>query len=365
MFLVLLSLPAAAGDVVETIVARVNNDIVSLSELKRSQETLRQELQQRYTGMALRTEQVTREKDLLRDLIDNLLLLQKGKEHGITMETESVKRLDGIRKQMGLGNLEELEKAVTASGGNYDDYKANIRNSMITQNVIGREVGGRIQVTADEIKKFYEEHRKDLERPEQVHLGELLISTAGKEGEALAAAEKKAADLLARARKGEGFAELAQKESEGASAKNGGDIGSFKRGLMAKEMETVAFGLKKGEISDVLRVKDGLLILKVIDHQAAGLPPLAEVEPEIQEQLYMEKMQPALRQYLTKLREDAYLEVRSGYTDSGAPATLSAAHLIPIDAAPEDTTTTVAGAKRGSGRKILKPWTWPKGSSKK
>ncbi len=353
-----LALPAAGGEVVEMIAARINSEVVTLSELKHSRETLRQELAQRYSGLQLQAELATREKDLLRDLIDNSLLLQKGKEMGLNVDTEVVKRLDRIRRDMGLANMEDLEKAIAESGVSYEDYKAQIRNNLITQQVIGRDVGSRVQVTQDEVKKFYEEHKKELERPEQVRLREVLVSTEGKEGEALEAAEKKAKDLLARLRKGEKFEELAQKESEGASARSGGDIGFFRRGVMAKEIEDMAFKLKKGEISDLIRIKNGFLILKVEDHQAAGIPPLAEVEPEIQEQIYLRKMQPALRQYLTKLREEAYLEIKQGYVDSGSPATLSFARLIPKDVTPEEMTTTLSEAKRG-GRSILKPWTWP------
>ncbi len=354
---------ATQGAIVETIVVRVNNEIITLSEYQKSRESLRQELQQKYQGMQLTSEMATRDKNVLRDLIDNLLLLQKGKDLGINVDTQVVKRMDDFRKQMGLPNMEEFEKAVAAQGLNFEDYKANIRNNMITQQVIGREVGSKIQMNPEDVKKFYEEHKKEMERPEQVHLSEILVSTEGKEGDALAASEKKATDVVARARKGEKFDELAAKESEGESGKRGGDIGLYKRGDMAKEIEAVSFGLKKGDVSDPIHIKNGFLILKLNEHYEAGIPPMKEVENEIQEQIYYERLQPNLRDFMTKLRDEAYLEIRSGFTDSGAPAVLSAAHLIPVDAAAEEMTTTLAGAKKG-GRKILKPWTWPKGSKK-
>jgi peptidyl-prolyl cis-trans isomerase SurA len=259
---------------------------------------------------------------------------------------------------MGLPTMEDLEKAVAAQGMIFEDWKSNVKNEMIKRQIIGREVGSSIKISQEEIKKFYDENKNKLERPEMVLLREILISTEGKEGPALEEAQKKADDALARARKGDNFAELAQKVSESESAKNGGDIGAFEKGKMAKDIETAVFALKKGGVSDVFHTKNGLLILKVEDHTQPGIPQMSEVEEQIQNELYMQKMQPALREYLTKLRNEAYLEVRPGYVDSGAPETLSSAHLIPVDVSPEDLTTTVAGAKKGGGKKVYKPWTW-------
>ncbi len=343
----LLAGPLFAGDIVETIVARVNNDIVTLSELNHRRDQMRQELGQRVRGMELQSQIAEQEKALLRDLIDNLLLVQKGKEIGTNVDTEFVKYQDKLRRDMGLATMEDLEKAVTAQGMIFEDWKSNVKNEMIKRQVIGREVGSTIKISQDEIKKFYDENKSKL-----------LISTEGKEGPALAEAEKKAEDALARARKGENFAELAQKVSESESAKNGGDIGGFEKGKMAKEIETAVFALKKGGITDVMKTRNGLLILKVEEHSQAGVPPLAEAEEFIQNELYTQKMQPGLRTYLTKLRNEAYLEIRPGYVDSGAPETLSSAHLIPVDVSPEDLTTTVAGAKKSGGKRVYKPWTW-------
>lgn len=357
-----LALPMMAQQqpqVLETIVARVNNDIVTLSELNKNRAQLQAELGQRLRGIELSAQVAEKEKDLLRDLVDNLLLVQKGKDLGLNVDTEMVKYQDKLRKDMNLASMEDLEKAVVAQGLNFEDWKANTRNEMIKRQVIGREVSSNIKVSQDEIKKFYDTNKDKMQRPEMVFLRELLISTENKTGPALEAAEKKAADVLAKAKKGDNFGELAAKESDADSAKNGGDIGGFERGKgMAKEIEDAVWSLKKGGVTDIIKVKTGLLILKVEEHTQAGIPPLADIEPQVQDQIYMERMQPALRTYLTKLRNEAYLEVRPGYTDSGAPETLSSAHLIPVDVSPEELTTTVAGAKKGAGKKVYKPWTW-------
>jgi peptidyl-prolyl cis-trans isomerase SurA len=344
----LLWLPAFAnGQVVEEIIARVNSQIVTRSEFVRSREQLKDEVKQQDPTNADKL-YADREKDILRDLIDQQLLLDKGKDLEITGDTDLIKRLDQMRKDMKLGSMEELEKAATAQGISYEDFKQNMRNQLITQKVISEEVGQRLSVTKEEQQKFYEEHKSEMERPEAIQLSEILVSPAkppapekaarGQPGSpsqppaepnggatpapdeaaALAAAEAKANDLLGQIRKGGNFEDIAKKSSDGPTAAQGGDLGLFKRGALAKELEDRTFAMKAGDISDVIRTKQGYVILKVVVHQTAGIPDFKEVEPKVQDALYYQKLQPALRAYLTKLREEAYIDYKPGFVDTGA-----------------------------------------------
>jgi peptidyl-prolyl cis-trans isomerase SurA len=327
-----------ADVVVEEIIARVNNEIITRSEYVRSRDQLKQEVQQQDAANADR-DFSDKQKDVLRDLIDQQLLLQKGKDLGITGDTELIKRLDEMRKQMNLETMEDLEKAAEAQGASYEEFKQNLRNQIITQRVIGQEVGSHLAMNKDDEKKFYEQHRAEMERPEQVRLSEILIapkavakaaaggdpakpespSEADTEA-ALAAAQAKAQDVLDQINKGAKFGDLAKKYSDGPSAKDGGDLSYFKRGTLSKELEDRVFALKAGDITDVIRTKQGYVILQVSEHQTAGIPTLKEVEPRIQDAMYMQKLQPALRAYLTTLREDAFIDIKGGYIDSGASA---------------------------------------------
>jgi peptidyl-prolyl cis-trans isomerase SurA len=316
---------AFASDViVEEIVARVNNSIITRSEYLRSQDDLKKELQQQ-DPVNYDQAYVDRDKDVLRDLIDQDLLLEKGKDLGITGDTEVIKKLDDMRKEMKLDSMEDLEKAANAQGVSFEEFKQNMRNQIITQQVIGREVGQKINITDEEIQQFYSDHKAQMEQPEQVRLSEILISTEKKEpgkdeAQQLEEAKTKAETLLAEIRKGEPFDEAAKKNSDGASAAQGGELGLFKRGTLAKELEDKTFAMKAGDVSDVIRTKQGFIILKVTEHLDAGVPPLSDVKPRIQDAIYMQKLQPALRQYLTKLREDSYIDVKPGYADTGASA---------------------------------------------
>ncbi len=354
-----LSLPA--DTVVEEIIARVNNEIITRSEYVRSREQLKQEIQQQDPGNADRVFS-EKQRDVLRDLIDQQLLLQKGKDLGITGDTELIKRLDEMRKQMNLATMEDLEKAAEAQGASYEEFKQNLRNQIITQRVIGQEVGSKLSMNKEEEQKFYNEHKDEMQRPEQVRLSEILIApktppvSNGPDGKplppseadnqaALAAAQAKAQDILARLQKGFSFEDVAKKESDGPSAKDGGDLNYFKRGVLAKELEDKVFAMKAGEITDVIRTKQGFVILKVTEHQDAGIPSLKEAEPRIQDALYMQKLQPALRAYLTKLREEAYIDIKSGYIDSGA----SAKQTKPIETTAKDVTAKKLKKKKKLG----------------
>ena len=316
----------AADTVIEEIVARVNNSIITRNDLQKAKDQVISEARDK--GENPDDAVAKHQPDLLRDLIDQQLLIQKASDLGITGDTELIKKLDDMRKQMGLNSMEDLEKAAEQQGISYEDFKQNLRNNIITQGVIQREVGSHIQFTKEETQQFYDQHKSELERPEQVFLSEILVAPTKpeKEGEKapdptpeqLAAAEKKANDLLAELKKGAKFDELAKKSSDGPTASQGGQLGAFGRGMLAKELEDKTFALKGGEYTDVIRTKQGFVILKVDQHTSAGVPPLKDVEQNIQEAIYLQKLQPALRAYLTKLREDAYIDIKEGYTDSGA-----------------------------------------------
>jgi peptidyl-prolyl cis-trans isomerase SurA len=330
------SLPAPGKDetVVEEIVARVNNSIVTREDLRRSREQMMQEVRQQQSGGDTNAAITEREKNLLRDLIDQQLLVQKGTDLGLSVDTELVKRLDDLRKEMKAESIDDLEKIAQQQGVSFEDFKQNMKNNLMTQKVISSEVGGRIQFTREEIQKFYEDHKKEFDLPERIRLAEILIPAAppsqAKDDkgnplpptdptpEQVAAAKAKADEAMAKLKAGTKWQDVAKQYSSGPTAQEGGDLGFFKRGVLDKSLEDKAFALKEGTTTDVVRTKQGFVILKVLEHSPAGVPPLNKMENRIQEVLYYQKIDPALRQYLTKLREDAYIDIKQGYVDSGA-----------------------------------------------
>src|SRR5205085_3762003 len=297
---VTILLPAVlpADTVVEEIIARVNIEIITRTEYIHSRDQLKQEAQQQNPSGA---DQIVAEKqrDVLRDLIDQQLLLGKGKDLGITGDTELVKRLDELRKQLKLESMDDLEKEAQKQGVSFEDFKAGIRNQIVTQQVISHEVAPRIQITQKEIQDYYNAHKADLEQPEAVDLSEILVSTGSEnvnvdpnappppeDPAKINAIEEKAKQMLASIKGGVKFEDVAKKSSDGPTADQGGELGQFKRGTLAKELEDLTFGMKPGDISDVIRTKQGFVILKVNQHTQAGVAPLKQVENRIQEAIY-------------------------------------------------------------------------------
>jgi peptidyl-prolyl cis-trans isomerase SurA len=320
--------PSTDATVVESIVVRINNSIITQSDLKRSQEQLAQELS-RQDPNAPADANTPKQQDLLRDLIDSKLLAQKADELGISADTDVIKRLDDMRKQMHAESMEDLEKAAQAQGVSFEEFKQNMKESILTQKVIQSEVGQHLSITQQEIQDYYNQHKAEMQRPETVRLSEILVSTqapAAKPGadapstdEFVAQGKAKADAIYAQLQKGAKFDEVAKKSSNGPTAAQGGDLEYFKRGTLSKQLEDQVFALKTGQYTEPIRTNQGWVILKVTEHQSEGIPPLKEVEPAIQERLYMTKLQPALREYLTKLRENAYIDIPDPrYVDTGA-----------------------------------------------
>src|SRR5690242_10176347 len=308
-----------AGKTVEEIIARVNNKIITLTEYEKAraaaEEDAKQECQGRCTPEQLQTATEDGQKNALRNLIDQSLLVQRAKDMGISVKPEVIKQLDQIRQQNKLDSIDALEKAVTSEGMNWEDFQSNIENHLLTQKVIGHEVGSHITISDDEVQKYYEAHKTEFVRPEQVALREIQVNTQGKSADELPALKKKAETALKRVQDGEDFGEIAKRYSDSSTKDQGGYLGTYKRGELAKELEDKVFAMKRNQLTDVLETKQGFLILQVLEHYDEGQQSLDKVRNEITEKLYGARMEPAMRAYLKTLREQSYVIIKPGYQD--------------------------------------------------
>ena len=345
----------AADDytVVDQVVARVNGDIVSQDELQRLTRELAQELQhQGASGAALQQEVDTRRKDVLRDRIDELLLIQKGKELNINIDSDFNKYVANLQRSSGLTDPDKFHEWVRQqSSTSYEDFITEAKNQFLTREVIGQEVGRHINITDKEIEDYYNAHKQDFIRDEKVFLSEILISTEGKDAAGVAAADKKARQISDEAARGERFADLAHDNSDAVTAKDGGVLGGYKKGDLAKPIEDAVWNLPKGAVTKPVAVPTGFEVFKIDDHTKAGLEPLADAKSDIENQLYGPKMQPKIREYLTQLRKQAFLQIKPGYVDTGAAAGQSTAWQDPAALKPE--TVTKAEVEQKTRRKRL------------
>jgi len=352
-------LSAADVTVLEEIVAKVNGDIVTRTELERSRQQLLGELKSRGAKDAeLQTAFEQRAKDILRDRIDQLLLIQKGKELSINVDPDVSRQLGDIQKEAakrdsGLADPDKFQQYVRENTGmSYEDYRNEIRNSMLTQRVVRQEVGGRINIPRQQVRKYYDDHKDEFIREERVFLREIFISTEGMDAAGQEAAEKKAKDLVARARKGERFGELARDNSDAATAQDFGALPGAKKEDLRADLIALVWDKERGHVTDPVKFPNGFLILRLEEKHKAGLAEFEEVENEIMEKLYTPIFQPKIREYLTQLRQDAFLEIKEGYLDSSAAPGKNTAWTDPAQLRPE-TVSKVEVASNPRRKRLL------------
>jgi parvulin-like peptidyl-prolyl isomerase len=293
----LLALPAP-GEIVERVVVKVNGDIVTLSEFATRQAQAAQAA--RITPE--RAEQFLRENNarILQEAIDDLLIAQKAADLGVKLRPEYVKdAIDTIKKENNLATEEAFQEALRHEGLSLDDLKRNIERSIVSRQVLYREVESKSVVSDAEALKDYEARRAEYERPASVHLQEILVRS-----------EAEARGLVARARAGEDFATLAKESSVAASRAAGGDLGRIVRGEMTPELERVAFALAAGAVSEPIAVADGFRVLKLAERNEAGLVPFDEAKPEIVKRLGQARRSAEYERFLEGLRKNAIIDIR-------------------------------------------------------
>jgi parvulin-like peptidyl-prolyl isomerase len=319
----LLALSAFAADVtlVEQIVAKVNGEIITRTELARERDRMRQGLEQEVRQRRMQPSEAKqilsdREKDILRDKIDQMLLQQRAKDMNVNVDAEVTKYLGQIQAEQKIADPEKFQQWIRDnSGQSFEDFKNEIRNQYMGQRIVGQEVSSKVSVSREEIVEYYEKNKASFVREDKIILREILVAN---EGKGAPAAEKKAKDVAARAKKGERFAELARDNSDAPTAKQGGDIGAFKKGELRKDLEDLVWNQPKGYTTEPIKLDAGWLILRVEEHFKQGQATLEEVENEIRDKLFMPRFTPKVREYLTELRMNSFLEIREGFIDSGA-----------------------------------------------
>jgi len=359
-FVLLAAGSAAANDVavVEEIIAKVNGDIITRAELERAKQSLLEDLKRRdLQGAQLEAALKEREKDLLRDRIDTLLLIQRGNQLNINVDQDVSKYFAEIMLQFKVADQDKLAELVRQQTGmRFEDFRQEVKNGMLTQRVLGREVGSRIVIPREEVQKYYQEHKNEFVREERVFLREILIAADPKDPDSFAAAEKRAKSLVERARRGERFEDLARDNSDAVTAKNGGDLGGWKKGDLKKEIEDLIWDKERNYVTDPIRTENGYLILKKTAHHQAGLALLEEVENEIMGRLYGPRFEPKVREYLTELRQQAFLEIKDGWVDTAAAPGKNTKWTDPARLTPE--TVTKEEVLANPGRKRLL-WIFP------
>jgi len=313
--IILTAGPAGARRVVvERIIARVNANIVTQRQYEHEQEKLRAKLAEKYSGDALEKQFREQSRDLLRDLIDENLMVQKAKDLDINVDAEVVKKLDEIRKGFGFATQEDLQGAVEKQGQVWEDFVDGAKRQLLMREVIGREVGRTIIVSREDARKYFEQHKDQFSHAPGVHLAEILILTEKHPLDA----SRRADAALAEVKAGQRWEDVVKKYSDDPVDQQNGDIGFMEEGTLASGIAQAIAKVDTGETTGVVPAKQGFLILKVLERRTAGPAKFEEVDQQVEEFLYDQKMTPALRKYLQELRKQSYIYIGSGYIDTGA-----------------------------------------------
>jgi peptidyl-prolyl cis-trans isomerase SurA len=304
-----------AAHVVERISARVHSEIITQRQYDREKAKLHDELAQQFSGPDLNTKLSDESKNLLRNLIDESLMVQKAKDEDVNVETDVVKRLDQMRKQDNLATLDDLQKDAEQQGINWEDFKEQIRRQLMMQETISRDIGSRIVITRQEEQQFFTAHKDDFKSKGMVHLAEILISSEKYKPEE---AENRAKAAEAELKGGARFTEVVKKYSDAPNVDQGGDMSLMPTASIAPGIAAAISKLEINDYTEPIRIRTGYMILKLMERFSPGIPKFEEVESRVQETLYSQRMEPKMREYLTQLRKDSYIFLAPGYIDTGA-----------------------------------------------
>jgi len=300
----LLLAAGAPGEVLERVVAKVNGDIVTLSEFQARQVAAVQAAGGLNSDE--RIERFLRENNarILQEAIDDLLLVQKAQEMGMRLRPDYINDIiENIKKENNIQSDDDLQQQLRREGMSLDDLKRNIERSIMKRQLLSHELEAKIAVSEDDVRADYEARRAEYDRPGSLHLQEIVVKTQS-------GSQALAGDLVRRARAGEDFAEMARAYSSSPTRSSGGDLGQLRKGDLAPDIEKVAFALPVGGVSDPLPTPEGFRILKVVEKTEATQVPFEDVKADIQKRLSGDRTEREYEAYMEGLRKAAIIDIR-------------------------------------------------------
>jgi peptidyl-prolyl cis-trans isomerase SurA len=307
--------------VVDEVIAQVDDGVVTLSQLKREMKERIDALKQ--NGMTEQQAVAEVEKhraELIATLINEQLLLQKGKELDLTdrVEAEVNRRMLDVAKQNGVNSIEKLNQAMTEAGFDPTTTRQTMRVEIMKQAVLESEVDSKIfyGITPEEARRYFDQHKDKFRKPETVELSEIFLSLAGKsDTEVRAHADR----LVTQLRAGADFKALATAESDRSNARqDGGKVGLFEVTNLRPDIAAAIKNVKASGVSDPLRSDEGYQILRV-DARTAGSDTPTFNDNQVREAITAERSPKEREAYLQTLRNDAYVKVADNYRASVEP----------------------------------------------
>jgi foldase protein PrsA len=298
----------AGPETVERIVAKVNGEIITLTQLETEVETTLDRM-----GPAPSEEerlQIVEElqRQILDTMIANMLVLQIAADRGLRVPSRFFDEWKaGVMEQMELETEEDLVRQVEMQGGSIEELQQSFEDGLLVQEIRRMEVDNKVSVSEPEIEDRYRQNIQDYSEPAKVRIREFVVrfddTNEVDKGQ-------KVRRLLQDIRQGADFAEVARMHSESGSRDAGGDLGFFEEGELTESLNKAAFALNPGEVSEVMRLETAFYILRVEEKVEAVTKTLDEVRSEVADAVYEEKMSGQMERYIRQLRERAIIEIK-------------------------------------------------------
>jgi len=300
--------------VLDEIVAKVNDEIITLTDLQESLNRLKMDIEQNVPDASKRESEYQRmKKSLLATMITNKIIVQKAEELGVSDDIDQDVDLyiESVRKDSGVASLDVIDEYFKQRGSSLVQFRRSIREQMVIRSMISQFVYSKITLLTPEVEAYYEEHKDDFTEKGKVKLAEIVLLTEGKDK----AEVKKRADAILEELKNKPFEELAKEYSDGPTADQGGEIGEFVQGSINQALSDIVFSIDVGTYSNVIEAEFGYQIVKVLGRTSAVLKSMRDVRPQITEALYDLKSGPELDKYTLNLINESYIHVNPKYVE--------------------------------------------------
>jgi len=304
--ILLAALGLASQQVIEEIVAIVNDDIITLSQYRQYHDSLYQMLRSQLQGEEFDKQYTKAKEGIMDSMVMDLLLLQLAKQKQLNVNEQVKNTVESIRKENNFESDAQLRQELQRQGMNYEEFIKGIEETLMRQAVVFTEVDRGIVLDESEIVAYYRAHEGGFVEPEDYKLRASYLSLEGRTGEELEAKKKEISDKIAA---GGDFAAVAGEFSDSPLRENQGDLGNIKKGQLDKTLEEAVVTLKPGEIAPWVQAKNGWYLLKLEEKKESRLLTFEEAKKTIEEKIYQEKKNKKLGEFLKDLKAKSYIKI--------------------------------------------------------
>ncbi len=307
----LAALLAAPREVVDRVAATVNGDVVTLSDVRERAGEEYERAERLLPGKARDDAISAALRRAFDAIVADKLLAQQAKDLQLEVTEQQVDAAINDIKTRNKFDDGQFDEALEAQGLDRARFREQIRRELETYQVLQYKVRGRVKITDEDVRNYYQSHPQEFEGEGEIHVRHIFLPLAPdaspeEEAKVRAQGEK----ILKSLKGGEDFAKVAREVSKGPSAQEGGDLGFLKHGTIQKQLEDAAFALKDGQISGLVRAGPGLHVLKVEERRKGGGKSYDEAKEEIRNRLMEEQVGTYRQQYLDELKKQALIEVK-------------------------------------------------------